>query len=182
MVLWTWKENDYQTKKNNLSFFKVNILLGYHNCLSVQCIDGACWISLGVLSPVGYSCCPTSHSHRTRGYLHFMLAVPITWTPPPPHPPSRAQMDILPIRELVKALAITKTPLFWLSHWIILETKAKNTPVSRENGNAHEAPYALKMGGGGGGVFPLSAPLGNLILSLPFIQPLISEYFYVLDI
>ena len=89
-----------------LSFLKVNILLGHHNCLSVQCIDGACWISLGVLSPVeSYSCCPTSH--RTRRYL---CSFPITWTPPPP-PPSR-ERDIPPIWELVKALAITKTPLF----------------------------------------------------------------------
>ena len=27
---------------------------------------------------------------------------------------------------------------------IFLETKTKNAPVSRENGNAHAAPYALK--------------------------------------
>ena len=89
-------------KKSHGSFLKVNILLGHHNCLSVQCIDGACWISLGVRSPVSrLFLLPHSHSHRTRGYL---CSFPITW--PPPH---LGERDILPIRELVKALVITKT-------------------------------------------------------------------------
>ena len=116
MVHWTWKENDYQTKRYNLSFFKVNILLGQNNCLLVQCIDGACWISLGVNS-VLYKVTPAAHPPTPKEpegtHARFRLHEP----PPPPPPPSR-ERDIPPIRELVKALAITKHPFFWLSQLI----------------------------------------------------------------
>ena len=132
-----------------LSFFKVNILLAHHNCLLVQCIEGACWISLGVLSPVeGHSCCPTSYFHRSRGYL---CSFPITW-PPPPH----LGKGIYPLFEnWLRHWQLQKHPFFWLSHWIFSETKAKNNPVSRENGNAHAAPLCTQMCvcGGGGGIF-----------------------------
>ena len=62
-----------------LSFFKVNMLLGHHNCLSVQCIDGACWIySLSCRRLFVLPHLPLPY--RTRGYL---CSFPITWPPSP---------------------------------------------------------------------------------------------------
>ena len=39
----------------SLSFFKDIVFLGNLNCQSVPCIDHACWILVGVLSPVEVS-------------------------------------------------------------------------------------------------------------------------------
>ena len=81
MVHCTWKENDYQKKRENnpsffiesvylflysLSFFKDIILLGNLNCQSVPCIDHACWILLSAQCTLSCGSLHSSVRYRPR--------------------------------------------------------------------------------------------------------------------
>ena len=68
-------------------------------------------------------------------------------------------------------LAITKnTPFSGLSREIFPRLLPKNTPLSRENGNTHEAPSCIRVGGGGGNPHPCPGLAGSVSVTLLSIK------------